>query len=316
MDTYGRFHNYLRISLTDRCNFRCTYCMPEDITFTPSEHLMQRQEIERLARLFVKEGVDKIRLTGGEPLVRKEAASIIRDLSKLPVKLGITTNGLLVDRYISVFKQAGLQSVNISLDTLQPEKFATITRRDHFDQVRDNIVRLKKEGFHVKVNVVMMRQMNEDEILDFVEWTKASPIHVRFIEFMPFRGNEWDKDAVLGFQEILSMIRRHYTIHKLPDAPNSTSKSFRARGHKGTFAVISTITAPFCHTCNRLRLTADGKLRNCLFARREYDLLTLLRAKEKVRPLIEKALYNKAQRGSEHWESQNVAQRSMTRIGG
>mgnify|MGYP003462461311 FL=1 len=189
-DSFGRVHDYLRISLTDACNFRCTYCMPdEEIQFKASAHLMQVDEIDAIAGMFVRMGVRKIRLTGGEPLVRKEAAEIIRVLSKYPVELTLTTNGYRAHEFIPVFKEAGIRSVNVSLDTLNPEKFFKITRRDHFRQVWDNIQLLVREGFHVKVNVVMMKGMNEEEIIDFVEWTKTQPVHIRFIEFMPFSGN-------------------------------------------------------------------------------------------------------------------------------
>src|SRR5688572_18911006 len=210
-DGFGRVHDYLRISLTDACNFRCTYCMPdEEMQFKASSHLMQVDEIDAIAGMFVRMGVRKIRLTGGEPLVRKEAAEIIKRLSKYPVELTLTTNGYRAHEFITVFKDAGIRSVNVSLDTLQAEKFFAITRRAHFAQVWDNIQLLINEGFHVKVNVVMMRGMNETEIIDFVEWTKTQPVHIRFIEFMPFSGNHWDNEKVVSYQEILDTIAGEY----------------------------------------------------------------------------------------------------------
>src|SRR3954462_4269419 len=191
-DTYNRVHEYLRISLTDNCNLRCFYCMPEEhYDFTPASKLMQADEIEALSKIFVAEGVKKIRLTGGEPLVRKDAAKILRALSALPVHLTMTTNGARLHQFVDELEQAAMHSINISLDTLQADKFQLVTRRDLFAQVKSNIELLLQKRFHVKVNVVVMRGLNDAEITDFVQWTKDVPVHVRFIEFMPFSGNQW-----------------------------------------------------------------------------------------------------------------------------
>ena len=203
IDSYKRVHNYLRISLTDNCNLRCFYCMPEeDYEFTPHAQLMQVNEIETLAKIFVAEGVNKIRLTGGEPLVRKDAAQIIRSLSKLPVNLTMTTNGTRLHEFIEVLEEANIRSLNISLDTLQPDKFQLVTRRDQFKRVYDNIQLLIRKNFHVKVNMVDMKGFNENEILDFVEWTRNEPVHVRFIEFMPFSGNRWTSNKVFTWEHL------------------------------------------------------------------------------------------------------------------
>ena len=206
IDSYNRVHNYLRISLTDNCNFRCFYCMPEEeYDFTPASRLMQADEIEALAKIFVNLGVNKIRLTGGEPLVRKDAADIIMALSKLPVKLTITTNGTRLHEYVDVLERAGIRSLNISLDTLQPEKFHLITKRDQFKTVYENIQLLVSKNFHVKINVVVMKGLNDGEINDFIEWTRDTPVHVRFIEFMPFSGNRWTSNKVFTLQQILEV---------------------------------------------------------------------------------------------------------------
>src|SRR5215203_3777835 len=198
VDKYNRVHNYLRISLTDNCNLRCFYCMPEEeYNFTPASRLMQAAEMEALAKLFVAEGVTKIRLTCGEPLVRKDAAAIILALSTLPVQLTLTTNGTRLHQFVDVLQEAGIRSLNISLDTLQPEKFALITRRDQFDLVWKNMQLLLKKGFHLKVNVVVMNGLNDNEINDFIAWTRDTPVHVRFIEFMPFSGNRWTSNKVV-----------------------------------------------------------------------------------------------------------------------
>src|SRR5688572_16671050 len=213
VDKYNRVHNYLRISLTDNCNLRCFYCMPEEeYEFTPASKLMQKEEIETLSKIFVDLGVNKIRLTGGEPLVRKDAGEIIRTLSRLPVKLTLTTNGSRLHEFVDILDESGVHSLNISLDTLDPEKFQLITRRNQFSKIYDNIQLLLKRDFHVKVNMVVMKGLNENEINDFVEWTKHDPVHVRFIEFMPFTGNRWASNKVLTLQQILDVIKEKYEV--------------------------------------------------------------------------------------------------------
>ena len=212
-DLHGRVHTYLRISLTDNCNLRCFYCMPEeDYDFTPASRLMQAAEIESLAKTFVTLGVNKIRLTGGEPLVRKDAADIIMRLSKLPVKLTLTTNATRVHDFIETFEKADLTSLNVSLDTLDRDRFIFMTRRDQFQRTVENIHLLISRGFHVKINMVVMKGLNDSELLDFVAWTKDQPIHVRFIEFMPFEGNRWTSNKVVTLQEMLDIIMSKYDI--------------------------------------------------------------------------------------------------------
>ncbi len=296
-DQFGREHDYLRISLTERCNLRCFYCMPEDgVELRPKNQFMRTEEILSIAKTFTDLGVKKIRLTGGEPLIRKDADTIIRELSKLPVELGITTNGILVDRFIDLFKECNVRSVNLSLDTLQRGKMERVTRRDFFDKIMSNIELLRDEGFHVKVNVVVMRGTNDDEITDFIEWTRNEPIHVRFIEFMPFGGNNWDWNQGVSLDEILSRTTERFGafgFERINDRPNDTSKNYRLKEGKGTFAVISSVTNPFCDTCNRIRLTADGKLRNCLFSDAETDLLSTYRKGNDILPLIAESIHKK-----------------------
>ncbi len=293
-DRYNRIHNYLRISLTDNCNLRCFYCMPEeDYAFMPSQQLMQKDEIVSLAKLFIANGVNKIRLTGGEPLVRKDAAAIIRALGNLGVELTITTNATRVHHFIDDFVAAGIRSVNISLDTLQPEKFQLITHRDQFFTVKNNIQLLLDSNFKVKVNVVVVKGLNEQEIPDFIEWTSVLPIHVRFIEFMPFDGNRWKSNKLVTWKEMLAIITSKYEIEAQENLPNDTSKNYRIKNHLGSFAVISTMSAPFCAGCNRIRLTADGKIKNCLFSQEETDLLAALRNGNDVLGLIEQSILAK-----------------------
>lgn len=324
IDSFNRVHDYLRISLTDNCNLRCFYCMPEeDYAFTPASRLMQAEEIEALAKIFVQEGVNKIRLTGGEPLVRKDAADIILRLSRLPVSLSLTTNATRLHEFEGVLQQANIRSLNISLDTLQADKFNLITRRNQFQTVMDNINSLIKKGFHVKVNVVVMKGLNDTEINDFVAWTKNTPVHIRFIEFMPFSGNRWTSNKVFSFKEMLEVIEKQYVIEPLHNDIHDTAKKFTVAGHAGTFAVISTMSSPFCSGCNRMRLTADGKMKNCLFSKDETDLLTALRNGGEILPLIQQCIGNKAEAlGGQfntdflHLHAEDINNRSMITIGG
>ncbi|MBT5401928.1 MAG: GTP 3',8-cyclase MoaA [Crocinitomicaceae bacterium] len=322
-DSFGRGHDYLRISLIERCNLRCFYCMPEDgIALRPRSHFMRNEEVLEIAKVFVDLGVKKIRLTGGEPLIRKDVDSIILELSKLPVELAITTNAVRAHEFVGVFKQAGMKSINVSLDTLQSVRFEKITRRDEFNQVMSNIELLIREGFSVKVNAVLMKGENDDEIIDFIEWTKTAPIDVRFIEFMPFDGNQWQWDKKISFNKILDVISVKYgetAIHKLPALPNDTARNFKLNGAKGSFGIISTVTNPFCDSCNRIRLTADGKIKNCLFSNDESDLLSALRAGQPIKPLIESAIKRKkfAKSGIEDFSDyKGHDNRAMISIGG
>lgn len=323
-DTFNRVHDYLRISLTDSCNFRCQYCMPEeDIQCMPSSKLMSPQEIDHLSSVFVSLGVKKIRLTGGEPLVRKEFAEIAKRIAKYPVNLTLTTNGVLADKFLPVFKDTGIRSVNVSLDTLKPDVFYALTRRNQFDKVWQNIELLIDHGFHVKINVVAMHGVVENEILDFVALTKDLPVHIRFIEFMPFEGNRWVSNKVVTAAQLLAIVHTAYTTQKLSDDPNDTAKKHIVPGHKGTFAFITTMSEHFCGTCNRLRLTADGKIKNCLFGKEEIDLLSILRNGGDVEPFIFKSVQRKFavmggqfENGYQKAEAEKIQNRSMIRIGG
>lgn len=324
IDNHNRIHNYLRISLTDNCNLRCFYCMPEEeYEFTTSSKLMQADEIESIAKTFVQLGVTKIRLTGGEPLVRKDAADILLRLSKLPVQLTLTSNGTRIHEFIDVLEEAGVRSLNISLDTLQADTFKHITRRDQFQQVVDNIQLLISRNFHVKVNVVVMKGLNDGEINDFIAWTKDAPVHVRFIEFMPFSGNQWTSNKVFTWQQILQVVEQQYSFLPLKNDQHDTAKGYIVPGHAGTFSVISTMSAPFCGSCNRLRLTADGKMKNCLFAQHEMDLLTALRKGEDITTLIHQNIASKAKEQGgqftanfEELNAASIQNRSMIGIGG
>ncbi len=296
-DSHGRDHTYLRISLVERCNLRCFYCMPaEGVQLTPKSNIMTYEEIYEIAKTFVKHGVNKIRLTGGEPLIRKDIPFIFEKLASLPVELSITTNAVIINKFIDTLKLYGVNNINVSLDSLLKEKFNKITLRDHFDIVYSNILLLVKEGFNVKINAVLMKGVNDDEIIDFINLTKELPVSIRFIEFMPFDGNKWDLSKMVSYAEVMTYVNASFSesdIERLQDAPNDTSKNYKIKGYKGSFAIISSVTNPFCDSCNRLRLTANGQLKNCLFSSTESDLLTSLRAGKSIEPIIQKAVLAK-----------------------
>jgi len=296
-DKFGRNHAYLRISLVERCNLRCSYCMPKDgVQLSPKSHLMTYEEIYSIAKTFVKHGVTKIRLTGGEPLIRKDIPIILEKLATLPVELSITSNAIIIDKFINILKTSGITSINVSLDSLDKEKFKQITRRDQFEKVYNNIILLVREGFKVKVNAVLIKGFNDNEIIDFIKLTKTLPISIRFIEFMPFDGNKWDITKMVSYAQIMQHVNTSFAkteIERLQDAPNDTSKNYKIKGYKGSFAIISSVTNPFCDSCNRLRLTANGQLKNCLFSATETNLLTTLRSGKSIDPLIKRAVLAK-----------------------
>ena len=325
VDSFNRKHDYLRISLTDKCNLRCLYCMPLDLpeSFLATRSMMSVDEIITIAKVFVDLGVTKIRLTGGEPLVRKEVREIISRLSKFSIQLALTTNAVLVDEFIDLFVETGLRSVNVSLDSLDATTFEILSQRKHFSKVVDNIQLLLDRGFHVKLNMVVLKEVNHLEIPAFIEMTKNAHLHVRFIEFMPFTGNGWDQQQVFSSDEILELIRQNFQFQKLKDRPNDTARNFSVDNHVGTFAIISTMTEPFCNTCNRLRLTSDGKMKNCLFSKGEADILSALRNGEDIVPIIQQCVWQKKEaRGGQmmgdlaNISAASIENRSMISIGG
>ena len=317
LDAFGRKHDYLRISITDKCDLRCTYCMPsEKMKFAPSSKLMSADEIFEIAKTFVSLGIKKIRLTGGEPLVRIDATKIIRLLSSLPVELTLTTNATHVDLFMEEFQIAGIKSINVSLDTFQKEKFFEITRRDNFEKVISNIQLLISNDFKVKINVVVMKGVNDDELTDFIDFTRDNPVDVRFIEFMPFHGNGWRRENVFGYKQIVEIISEKYPIEKIEDKKHSTAREYRIEGHAGTFGIISTVTAPFCGDCNRLRLTADGKMKNCLFSKGEIDILSHFRKGEDIYPFIMESVQGKKKELGGQRIFEEHENRSMIAIGG
>jgi cyclic pyranopterin phosphate synthase len=283
VDRYGRVHNDLRISVTDRCNLRCVYCMPEEgLSFLPRGELLTFDEITRLAQVAKSLGVSALRITGGEPLVRKGLPSLIRRLSALGFEdLAMTTNGTELSRVARDLAEAGLRRVNVSCDSLRVERFASIRRRGKLDVVLDAMRAAEDAGLTpLKVNVVLLRGHNDDEILDFASFARTTGRIVRFIEFMPLdaQGN-WDRGQLVPGREVFERISEVWPLEPLSEASNAApAERFRFADGVGEIGLISSVSEPFCGTCNRLRLTADGALRNCLFSDDERTLRDLLRS--------------------------------------
>ncbi|XP_072498112.1 molybdenum cofactor biosynthesis protein 1 isoform X3 [Notamacropus eugenii] len=323
-DSFGRRHNYLRISLTEKCNLRCQYCMPEEgVPLTPKADLLTTREILTLSRLFVKEGVDKIRLTGGEPLVRPDVIDIVAQLRQLDglKTIAITTNGINLARLLPRLQGAGLNAVNISLDTLVPAKFEFIARRKGFHKVMEGIHKAIELGFDpVKVNCVVMRGLNEDELLDFVALSEGLPLDIRFIEYMPFDGNKWNFKKMVSYTEMLDKIQQHWPeLEKLPEEASSTAKAFRVPGFRGQISFITSMSNHFCGTCNRLRITADGNLKVCLFGNSEVCLRDHLRAgasEEELLSIIGAAVGRKKPQHAGMFSIAQMKNRPMILIGG
>jgi cyclic pyranopterin phosphate synthase len=321
-DTFGRVHRDLRISVTDRCNFRCTYCMPADgLEWLPRGDLLTFEEITRLARLAVERfGFDSIRLTGGEPTVRAELPKLIGMLAPLGADLALTTNGASLRLLADDLFHAGLARINISCDSLQADRFAQMTRRDALDRVLDGIDAAVAAGFDpVKVNAVLMRGVNDDEILDFARFGRDKGVVVRFIEFMPLDATgEWTPDSVVSEAEIVETISEVFPLEPV-ERGHDPAGHYRYADGAGEFGVIASVTNEFCSTCDRVRLTAEGQFRSCLFALDEHDLRGPLRrgaTDDELAEIIEGAVAAK-------WAGHAIGQvqfirpsRSMSQIGG
>lgn len=285
-DAFGRRHTTLRLGLTERCNLRCVYCMPaEGVPLTPTRQMLAMEEIARLGRVLAEAGVDKVRLTGGEPLVRKDAVEVTERLGRLGLRsLAMTTNGLLLEDRLPALRAAGLTDLTVSLDTLRPDRFEAVTRRPGLDRVLSALDAALRLGYRIdgprslKVNVVSLRGVNEDEAADFADWAAREPIEVRFIEVMPFDGNGWDRSELVSFEETRARIEDvHGSLDALEDGPHATARTFARPGWRGRVGFIASMTAPFCAGCNRLRVTADGALKVCLFGAREVSLRDAMR---------------------------------------
>jgi cyclic pyranopterin phosphate synthase len=283
-DGHGRRISDLRVSVTDRCNFRCQYCMPADgLPWLERSAVLSFEEIERVVRLFASMGVTDVRLTGGEPLVRRDFPRLVAMLAKVGgvEDLSLTTNGYLLERDAAALVEAGIDRVNVSIDSLQRDRFFEITRRDSLPQVLRGLDALAShpEVHPIKVNAVAMRDFTEQEAIPFAEFARSTAFQVRFIEFMPLDADHaWSADQVLTGEELRQMIDAVYPIEELPREPSSTARVFRFRDGSGEIGFINPVSEPFCSDCNRIRLTAEGKLRTCLFSMHETDLREPMRA--------------------------------------
>ncbi|MBL1294287.1 MAG: GTP 3',8-cyclase MoaA [Thiotrichales bacterium] len=329
LDRYGRLFNYARIALNERCNLRCTYCMPEEgIDFQPPEKLLSKNEVSRLVRVLAAAGVNKIRFTGGEPTLRKDLPELIATSLHTPGvdQVFLTTNGLLLHRVADELKRSGLTGLNISLDSLHADRFKKITRRAGLEQTLDNIKLALAKGFDsVKINVVVMRGFNDDEIKQFSELTRDNKVTVRFIEFMPFDANQlWcEGDYLMRAKDIVAKLHGLYDGLMAGKGSETEHHHYRIKGYQGAVAVIPAFTRSLCRNCNRIRITADGQLRNCLYSGTDYDLRGLMRrdaSDEQLLFQIRAAVGEKAIDGVEARERSvskiAVSRISITQIGG
>lgn len=291
VDTFGRVHKDLRISLTDRCSLRCTYCMPEQGNIWLSRSsILTAAEIEQVARVAAAAGITTFRLTGGEPLLRRDVVEIVQRLSRLrspagePLELAMTTNAILLPKLLPALIDAGLQRLNISLDTLDPQRFFDLTRRDKFTEVVKGIAAARDAGLQpLKINTVAMRGVNDQEIPELVEFALEHDAQLRFIEQMPLdAGHTWDRKTMVTRDEILEKLSARWSLSPVPGRGGAPAEKWLLDGGPATVGVIASVTAPFCGNCDRLRLTADGQLRNCLFSTTEYDLLPILRGADRA----------------------------------
>lgn len=286
VDTYGRVHRDLRISLTDRCSLRCTYCMPEQgVEWLARESILSVDEIVRIARITAESGITTFRLTGGEPLLRRDLVDIVGRLAELktttgePVQVAMTTNGLGLTKVLDQLVSAGLSRLNISLDTLRPDRFAELTRRDRHGEVIEAIKAAQASVLRpLKINAVAMRGVNDDEIVDLVQFAIDHDAQMRFIEQMPLdAAHTWDRSQMVTREEILEALNTKFDLEPIPGRGGAPAEKWRIDGTEHSVGVIASVTAPFCGACDRVRLTADGQLRNCLFSTREFDLVSIIR---------------------------------------
>lgn len=323
IDSFGRRHNNLRISVTDRCNLRCIYCMPEDPAFANPSEFLGFEEITRFVQIAASLGVDKVRLTGGEPLLRKDLAQLVRMLVAVPGirDVGATTNGVLLADQAAVLYDAGLRRLNVSLDTLDPARFRQLTRRNGLERVLAGLEAAKRVGFHpIKVNAVAIRGFAEQDVVPLARFCRERGFEMRFIEYMPIGADSWERDKVFFAHEILELIQREIgELTPLDSDPTVPAADF-AYNDGCRVGLIASVSRPFCHHCNRLRLTADGKLRNCLFALNEVDVKSLLRSDSgdalAIQDLIRENVWSK-------WEGHEInsakfikPERTMHAIGG
>jgi GTP 3',8-cyclase len=324
IDSFGRVHNNLRISVTDRCNLRCTYCMPEEVVFRDKSELLSFEEMAHFVRVAVPLGIDKIRLTGGEPLLRRGLPELVRMLAAIPGirDIGLTTNGLLLTQQAQELRDAGLHRVNVSLDTLDPGRFRQLTRRDGLELVLEGIAAAKAAGFtSVKLNAVSIRGVTDVDAVPLARYAREHGVELRFIEYMPIGAEAWEREKVYFAHELLELLEREVApLSPAPDYdPRAPAMDFVYADGVGRLGIIASVSRPFCRSCNRVRLTADGKLRNCLFALDEVDVKPFLRGSHDDAGLAEAVRRNVAAK----WEGHEIntarfvkPTRTMHAIGG
>lgn len=326
-DNYGRVINYVRLAVTDRCNLRCFYCMPEEgIKYVPKNDLLSYEEMERLLRLLSQMGITKVRITGGEPFVRKGMMDFLENITSIAglEEVHITTNGTMTAGQIPHLKKIGIKSINLSLDSLDEDRFFKITRRNVFPQVRKTLDELIESGMKTKINAVVMDGQNEDDILLMVALTERMPVSVRFIEEMPFNGEgQRDQSIKWHYQRILEHIQHAYpTLTKIQDGPNSTSLNYQIPGWQGTIGVIPAFSRTFCGTCNRIRITPKGGLKTCLYDDGVFNLRDMIRngaTDAELKAALLEALSHRAKNGFEAEKNRKFGSpisESMSTIGG
>lgn len=326
-DNHGRPIQYLRLAVTDRCNLRCFYCMPEEgITYLPKKALLTYEEMQRTVTLLAGMGINKVRITGGEPFVRNGLMPFMQNLSRIPgiTDINLTTNGVLTAPYIRDLKEMGIRSVNLSLDTLDRERFRLITRRDALSSVMDTFHQLLEEGLEVKLNAVVMEGKNTEDLIPLAQLSRQYPVSVRFIEEMPFNGEGAHYPKLTwNHIRILAALKAHYpNLYKIDDGPFSTSYNYGIPGHLGNVGIIAAFSRTFCGSCNRIRLTAQGVLRTCLYDESGLDVRALLRAgasDQEIRQAFRLAFASRAKDGFEAESRRNLhnpVSESMSTIGG
>ncbi|WP_083802960.1 GTP 3',8-cyclase MoaA [Maribacter sp. HTCC2170] len=325
IDNHNRKINYLRLAVTDRCNLRCNYCMPaEGIDFSSKDNLFTLEELSKLSGILVSQGIDKIRITGGEPFVRKDLMVLLRDLSKMEElkDISITTNATLIGPFIDELKELGITNINVSMDAINRDVFDKITRRDQYETVYNNVLRLISEGFNVRINFIALDGQNTDDILPMLELAKHYDVCVRYLEEMPFNGGSRKFQGITwDYKRILAHIKEAYPDYvQQSSEKTSTSMNYKIPGFKGTFGIIPSFSRTFCGSCNRLRITATGDVITCLYAKASMNIRDIMRSKnaeDKIKEQILKAIGSRAKTGFEAQQKDiGVFTNSMTSIGG
>ncbi len=325
IDNHNRTINYLRLAVTDRCNLRCNYCMPaEGIDFAKKDTLLSVKELTLLSEILVREGIDKIRITGGEPFVRKDLMQLLRNLSKINglQDISITTNATLIGPHISELHELGVRNINVSMDAIHRETFERITRRDQYDTVYNNLIKLIHGGFNVRINFIVLENQNIQDILPVLQLTKHYPVSVRFLEEMPFNGGTKGFESIRwNYKKILEYITAaNPDFKKLASPATSTSINYKIEGHKGTFGLIPSFSRTFCGSCNRLRVTATGDVITCLYGKPKMNVRSIIRGAEpesELRAAIHNTIGTREKTGFDAQRAHSgVFESSMTSIGG